>query len=236
MPQSNGLCASFVLMRDSNAPLEIEKLESCLQPNVLPGWEVQALACPPGRPPDVAEKMAAAKRAGVMCLLCPNHEGRWSVVVMKRTEDGTTHSGQLAFPGGAEEPADEGDLMQTALRECAEEVGVKVPPQRVLGVLSSVYIPPSDFFVQPYVAWSPKPLSFELQVEEVAEILVLPLDTLPLPQTPWPLQRMTVGRGTIRVPGWPCQGQVLWGATAMMMAELRAVCHLAGFGPSFASS
>lgn len=223
-------------MREMNAPIEIAKLESCLQPEALPGWNAQALACPPGRPSDVAEKMTQAKRAGVMCLLCPDSEGRWSVVLMKRTEDGTAHSGQLAFPGGAEDPEDCGNLKQTAIRECAEEVGVEVPEHRVLGALSSLYIPPSDFFVQPYVAWSPDPLEFVLQEEEVAEVLVLPLDALPSPSTPWPMQRIPVRGGMASVPGWPCGGHVLWGATAMMMAELREVCHLAGFGPSFASS
>lgn len=184
----------------------------------------------------MVEKMAQAKRAGVLCLLCPDGEGRWSVVLMKRTEDGTAHSGQLAFPGGAEDPEDSGNLMLTAIRECAEEVGVEVSELRVLGALSSLYIPPSEFFVQPYVAWSPDPLEFVLQEEEVAEVLVLPLDSFPSPSTPWPLQRISVRGVMARVPGWPCQGHVLWGATAMMMAELREVCHLAGFGPSFTSS
>ena len=118
-------------MRETNAPIEIAKLESRLRPGSLPGWKAQSLACPPGRPPDVVEKMAQAKRAGVMCLLCPDGEGRWSVVLMKRTEDGTAHSGQLAFPGGAEDPEDSGNLMLTAIRECAEEVGVEVPEKLV---------------------------------------------------------------------------------------------------------
>ena len=111
-----------------------------------------------------------------------------------------------------------------------------VPDHRVLGLLSSLYIPPSDFFVQPVVGWSAKPLEFVLQKEEVAEVLVLPMESLPAPFEAWPTQRVAVRGGFARVPGWLCEGQVLWGATAMMVAELRAVCELAGFGPSFVST
>ena len=223
-------------MADRNEPKEIVSLRAHLKRKALPGWEAQRLACPPGRPQDVEAKLALAKKAGVMCLLCPNDQRQWSVVLMRRTEDGTAHSGQLAFPGGAEDPEDEGDLMRTAIRECTEEVGVDVPEHRVLGLLSSLYIPPSDFFVQPVVGWSPQPLQFVLQEEEVADVLVLPLERFPAPFEPWPSQRVAVRGGVVRVPGWLCEGQVLWGATAMMMAELRAVCELAGFGPSFAST
>jgi 8-oxo-dGTP pyrophosphatase MutT (NUDIX family) len=158
------------------------------------------------------------------------------VVLMLRTKDGTPHSGQLAFPGGAEDPEDEGNLRVTAQRECWEEVGVKVPDSSVLGALSPLYIPPSDFWVQPYVAWSPEPPAFRIQEEEVAEVLVRPLRDFPTGQTPWPTHALAVRGGSIKVPGWLCGDHVLWGATAMMMAELLAVCEDAGFGPSFAST
>ena len=69
-------------------------------------------------------KDRAARRAGVVALLCPNVEGQWSLVFMRRTQDGSPHSGQLSFPGGAEEASDGTDLVRTALRECQEEVGV----------------------------------------------------------------------------------------------------------------
>lgn len=223
-------------MRDMNAPAEIGRLASRLESGELPGWSAQSLACPPGRPPDLASKMSTARRAGVMCLLCPNEHGEWCVVLMRRTVDGTPHSGQLAFPGGAEDPEDSGDLLETAKRECAEEVGVDVSSERMLGALSPLYIPPSDFWVQPYVSWSPTPLRFKIQVEEVAEVIVWPLHKLPEAFEPWPTQRVSVRGGFARVPGCPVQGGVLWGATAMMMSELRTVCSLSGFGPSFAEA
>ena len=153
---------------------------------------------------------------------------------MRRTLDGSPHSGQLAFPGGAEEPEDEGDLQRTALREFEEEVGVSLSSAQTLGPLSSLYIPPSDFLVQPFVAWSSGRLRFQIQEEEVAEVLTLPL--FQFPKGPWPLQEVSVRGGRMRVPGWPCGGQILWGATAMMLAELRLLCELANFDSSFVSS
>lgn len=236
MPQSNGLCVSFVCMTGTEEPKEITTLRATLLRGVLPGWEAQSLACPPGRPHDVATKVERARRAGVMCLLCPNPTGQWSVVLVKRTEDGTPHSGQLAFPGGAEDAEDGGDLTRTAVRECWEEIGIDVPDHRILGELSPLYIPPSDFFVQPVLSWSPDAPQFKLQEDEVAEVYSIPLGDLPQAQTEWPSQRVPVRGGTASVPGWPCQGQILWGATAMMMAEVIALCGLAGFGTSFAKS
>ena len=71
-----------------------------------------------------------------MCIICPNHESNWSVVLIQRTEDDSPHSGQLAFPGGAQDPEDLGDDLTTARRECLEEVGVNIPSSAILGPLS----------------------------------------------------------------------------------------------------
>jgi hypothetical protein len=86
------------------------------------------------------------------------------------------------------------------------------------------------------VAWSAQTPEFRLQEEEVADVLVKPLQDFPQSGTTWPSQPVPVRGGHIRVPGWNCGDHVLWGATAMMMAELLAVCEGAGFGPSFALS
>jgi 8-oxo-dGTP pyrophosphatase MutT (NUDIX family) len=219
-----------------NAPPEVNRLAQMLSTQDLPGWSAQQLACPPGRPPDVVSRIDQAKRAGVMCLLCPDKAQEWSVVLMLRTADGTAHSDQLAFPGGSEDPEDAGDLQATAQRECWEEVGVHVTDAAVLGALSPLYIPPSDFWVQPFVAWSAQTPEFRLQEEEVADVLVKPLQDFPQAGMRWPSLAVAVRGGRIHAPGWTCGEHVLWGATAMMMAELLAVCKGAGFGPSFAVS
>lgn len=203
-----------------HVPAPIEALHRAVT-SELPGWKAQALACPPGRPRDVQERLQGARKAGVLALICPTEDGRWGVVLMRRTEDGTPHSGQLSFPGGTEERGDGGDLCATARRECWEELGVPVDEAHVVGPLTSLYIPPSDFWVQPYVAWTDRLPEFALQADEVADAFVHPLDELPDPREVWPACEVVARNRTWNVPGWPCRGTVLWGATAMMLAELR---------------
>ena len=211
-----------------------QKLKEALEERSRAGWAGQALACPPGRPKDMPERLRTARKAGVVCLLCHDHKRDWTLAFMQRTLDDTPHSGQWAFPGGAEEPEDAGDLMRTALRECKEEIGLALSNAEVVGMLSPLYIPPSHFYVQPFVAVLGGVPEVVLQREEVARLCWVPLRDLPSPGQPWPLQNVKVSKGTFHVPGWPMDEGVLWGATAMMTAELLMACAAAGFGCSFA--
>ena len=199
----------------------------------LPGWSAQKLACPPGRLKEGMTEDLAARRAGVVALLCPNAQGQWSLVFMRRTQDGSSHSGQLSFPGGAEEASDWADLVRTALRECEEEVGVALDEAHLVGAMTPLYIPPSSFWVQPVLAVVDELPTFVKEPIEVAEILVIPLSGLPCAGETWPTQRFEGRRGTFMSPGWDVGGTVLWGATAMMTAEVLSLCDEAGFPPSF---
>lgn len=222
-------------MESRNLPTEIQRLSEVLNGPLLPGWRAQSLACPPGRPKDVVERIRDAKEAGVICLLCRDNSF-WSVVLMVRAKDNTAHSGQLAFPGGASEDKDGGNLKATAKREFEEEMGVVIKEDQILGALTSLYIPPSHFYVQPFVAWMDGLPEFELQREEVADVLLISLRDLPAPGVQWSNQVIHGIKGNFHVPGWPIGEHVLWGATAMMMAELLEACEAAGFGLSFARS
>ena len=153
---------------------------------------------------------------------------------MQRTIDNTPHSGQLSFPGGAEERGDHGDMLMTALREFQEEMGVSISRARVLGPLTPLYIPPSDFLVHPFLAWSQHQPEFVKQDEEVARIFCVPLNSLPVARAKWPDQKLANFNVSVKVPGWECGGEVLWGATAMIMSELIVLCDEAEFGLSFA--
>ena len=97
-----------------------------------------------------------------------------------------------------------------------------------MGRLSPIYIPPSHFFVQPVVACCDGLPNIRLQEEEVAAVMWVPLSKLPPPGKPWPNQSVRVRGGKVTVPGWQVERHVLWGATAMMMAELLEVCELQG--------
>ena len=149
MVQRNSPCVSFACMGEMNVQAQIAALSEVLTSRPLPGWPSQSLACPPGRPRDLEERVRDARQAGVVSLLCW-HNGQWQVLLMLRTRDNTPHSGQLAFPGGAAEALDGGDLTRTALRELEEEVGISLREDQIMGWLSPIYIPPSHFFVQPW--------------------------------------------------------------------------------------
>ena len=199
--QRKGPCASFVFMNDAR-PKEITALAQLLVSENLPGWKAQSLACPPGRSPDEQSQLRSARRAGVMCIICPNHESNWSVVLIQRTADDSPHSGQLAFPGGARDPEDLGDDLTTARRMLGRGRGEhsfichSCP-------LSPLYIPPSHFLVQPFVAWSWELLEFHPQAEEVAAVHLLPIWSLPGQESHGRFN-VSLRHGVMKAPGCPC--------------------------------
>lgn len=213
----------------------VQRLRGHMASHGLPGWAAQKLACPPGRPKEGMTEDRASRRAGVVALLCPDAQGQWSLVFMRRTQDGSPHSGQLSFPGGAEEASDGGDLIETAFRECEEEVGVALNRSHLVGVMTPLFIPPSAFWVQPVLAVVDELPHFIKEPTEVADILVTPLSTLPAAGEAWPTRRFEGRRTAFVSPGWDLGGTILWGATAMMTAEVLSLCNKAGFPPSFAS-
>jgi len=157
-----------------------------------------------------------ARRAGVLILLF-EREQELAIPLIRRTEDGSVHSGQVALPGGTFEPADE-DIVQTALRETAEEIGVKAATVEVLGRLSDLYIPPSNFLVSPVVGRIADPPDFEPDPHEVAHIIEASVSEL-LDE-----KRIKITeRFGFTVPYFDIQDEVIWGATAMILSELCAI-------------
>lgn len=157
-----------------------------------------------------------ARRAGVLILLFET-EMELCFPLIRRTEDGSVHSGQVALPGGTFEEADE-DIVQTALRETAEEIGVKAPAVEVLGRLSDLYIPPSNFLVSPVVGRIDHHPDFEPDPHEVAHIIEAPVSEL--------LDKSRIKiteRFGFTVPYYDIENEVIWGATAMILSELVTV-------------
>jgi 8-oxo-dGTP pyrophosphatase MutT (NUDIX family) len=152
-----------------------------------------------------------------LALLYPIEEQLYLVLILRPTYKGV-HSGQVAFPGGGFEEGD-GDLIQTALREAYEEVGVPANTVTVLGQLSPLYVFASNYLVFPTVAWAPAQPSFKIDPYEVAQLLEVPITALLDPANhqvePWALRDRLAD-----VPFYYVQGQKIWGATAMMLSEL----------------
>ncbi|MBC7235698.1 MAG: CoA pyrophosphatase, partial [Chloroflexi bacterium] len=160
--------------------------------------------------------------AAVLLLLYPQ-DGRLFFPLTKRTERVANHKGQISLPGGALEEGDR-TLWDTALREAYEEVGVDPGAVEYIGQLTPLYIPASHYTVTPFVGYAPfKPL-FVARAEEVAEIIEMPLDLLLDAEAKGKETRMMQGRLT-QVPYYAYRGHVIWGATAMILAELETLLH-----------
>jgi 8-oxo-dGTP pyrophosphatase MutT (NUDIX family) len=187
----------------------------------LPGIPAQLAMVPEPRPGHKAyfEVEDTCRKAGVLILLYPKG-GRLRVLLTRRTERVNHHRGQISLPGGEQHPGE--SIEATALRETSEELGLDLGAVRVLGKLTPLYIPPSNFCIYPIVASIPGPLEFEPQPEEVAEVLEPPIDHLADAAN---VRRETWNYGgqDHDVPFYDFEGHKIWGATAMVLAEFLAL-------------
>lgn len=167
-----------------------------------PGWW-------PGRVPETA------RPAGVLALLYPVEGEVWLPLTL-RAQDMESHRGQVSFPGGALEAGESAEA--GALREAEEEVGVPTGEIEVLGRLTPLYVPPSDFVVQPVVGAIASRPAFLPEPAEVEQVIETPLGGL----VERGVERRDRRDGRV-VLYFPVDGQVVWGATAMMLAELVAL-------------
>lgn len=199
----------------------IEKLRSRLA-GTLPGEAAQFRMAPMTRRRmgKGRGEAAALRHSAVLLYLFP-HQDDWRVVLMKRTEYDGAHSGQVSIPGGRLEPGE--DHLQAALREFQEETGVSVDDGQLLGSLSRLFIPTSNFLVDPFVAYATERPQFEpdpVEVEQLLEMLVSQL----ISDTSVRQGSVSLGNGVrVDTPYFDVQGHVVWGATAMILSELKAV-------------
>ncbi|SHG19926.1 NUDIX domain-containing protein [Salegentibacter echinorum] len=159
-------------------------------------------------------------KAGVMAVFYPNTFGNTSMVlILRRTYKGV-HSNQIGFPGGREEPEDE-NLQDTALRETEEEVGIPRDKIQVIRELTKLYIPPSNFWVQPYLGLLDHTPNLIKQESEVAQILEVDLDHF-LDHSNFVNEELSTSYSKkMLVPAFKLNNQIVWGATGMMLSEIR---------------
>lgn len=168
--------------------------------------------------------LSSVRKAAVMMLFYPKNEVTHLVLIVRNSYPGV-HSSQIAFPGGKVEEIDF-DLKQTALRETHEEIGIHPNDIHVIRDFSSIYIPSSNFLVYPFLGLSQTELIFNLQEEEVAGIIELPLSTLLDDSIIINKNLETSYSKLIEVPVFQIEEHSVWGATAMMLSELKDVLKI----------
>jgi len=191
----------------------------------LPGTAAQIRLSPeprfgwtPGHLPDTARPSAG------LVLLHPRNGRRHTVLTLRNSEL-NQHAGQLSLPGGAMEPGE--SPADAALREANEEIGLPIDAVEVVGQLTPLYIPVSGFALHPVVAVTDDPLSFDPDPGEVQQLYEIGLGQLGDSANRGEEQREHKGL-PYRVPFIRVADQKLWGATAMVFAELFAVLDALG--------
>lgn len=162
------------------------------------------------------EKPGQPRRGGVLVLLYPL-KGQLAFTLTRRTETVENHRGQISLPGGAWEQGE--TLAETAVREASEELGISMETAQLIGRLESLYIPPSDFEIHPFVACRPERPAFVPNPAEVAELLEVPLAAL-LDTGLHQVEDWVIRGYDVRVPFYHLQGHKVWGATAIVLSEL----------------
>jgi 8-oxo-dGTP pyrophosphatase MutT (NUDIX family) len=159
--------------------------------------------------------------AAVMMLFYPKKERTHLVLIVRNSYKGV-HSAQIAFPGGKYELEDE-NFAETALRETHEEVGIHPDKIEILKPFTELYIPPSNFMVHPFLGISKEELVFLPQPSEVAGIIELPLSTFLSDAIVVDTNLSTSYADSISIPAFKIEEHIVWGATAMMLSELKEV-------------
>lgn len=185
----------------------------------LPGHEAQLKMAPrpnEGRRPTMPET-EDVNIGGVFILLHEKKDNNYEVLLTLRSQDLPTHKGQLSFPGGRAD--NDESIIETALRELEEEVGIPPDKVNVLGRITSLYIPNSRNFVHPVVGFIQQKPPFKINPAEVSEAFFVDLDTLSGPkfrcEEDWVIRDRHY-----KVPYWDIHPSTpLWGATAMIMSE-----------------
>jgi len=204
---------------NSTLPVEIQVVQQRL--HSPPGRSIQAEFAPElsygrqfGPPPHHA-------RPSSVLIALFRRDGQWLTTLTRRNPRLKVHAGQVCFPGGAQDPGE--NATECAYREWVEELGPQTPGWQTIGELSPIYVFVSNHFVRPFVAFC-EPPSYEPNADEVEQVIEFPIEILFDPACRG--KHETHRWGTrFDSPHYHFNGELIWGATAVMLAELGAVAE-----------
>ncbi|MDT7830002.1 CoA pyrophosphatase [Pricia sp. S334] len=192
----------------------------------LPGEASHLKMVPDFRLKELRKARAAPKhpkKAGVMALFYPDAENTVRLLfILRKNHPKDIHANQIGFPGGRAEKGDV-DLSATALRETREEVGISSEKIEVLRGFTEIYIPPSNFEVKPFMGLHRTPTLFIPQVSEVAALIEVPLMDI-MDESNLRTENLSTSYARdVKVPAFRLNGYTVWGATGMMLNEMRTL-------------
>lgn len=186
----------------------------------LPGLIAHLQLAPDERKKDLANfSYPSSPKHGAVLILIFEEGNQLKILFILRSIYNGIHSGQISFPGGQKDSTDK-NLLQTALRETYEEIGISVKMNNILGSLSPIYIPPSNFLVTPFIGYLDKIPLLKPDFNEVQKVLKISLETLLESETMQVKEVMSRNNKTILAPCFYVNEVKIWGATAMILNEL----------------
>nr|WP_290665189.1 CoA pyrophosphatase [Ardenticatena sp.] len=198
----------------------IERLRTRLH-HPLPGLQAHLTMAPSSRatPDSLLVEGKTCRVAAVLVLLFPKNGHPHTLLTVRRGHL-SHHAGQVSFPGGRREDGE--TLAQTALREAQEEIGLSPDTVELIGALSPIYVPPSNFCVYPQVALATEAPHVLAESAEVQCVLFVPLAHFLSPRHVG-IERWNLHDAPVHVPLYYVEPYKVWGATAMILAELMMV-------------
>jgi len=193
----------------------IDRLKTRLS-EPLVGWEAQKRLMPEGRDKLRFPVLDELQPAAVLIALFPK-ENQWCFPLIQRSVDGFAHSGQIALPGGRKEGSE--NAIETALREAEEEVNLAQDQVEILGKISPLPIPVSQYIVQPIVGFLQEIPAFRPDPREVEKIFYVSLDELV--STTIQYETRFFQNREWEIPYFGIEGHKVWGATGMILSEFR---------------
>lgn len=202
-------------------PSLLDQLQQRLQ-QPLPGAEAHEplRATPTGLIKPKFDHSLPPKPGSVMILLYPDG-GQIKFPLTKRHEYLGAHGGQVSLPGGKAEPGE--TAIETALRETEEEIGVKAQQIKVVGELSQFFVMPSNFMVIPVIGFVEQRPVYQAQQSEVVRIIEGDISDLIRTDAIRTKEILAAKMYPMLAPHFEIEGEVVWGATAMMLNELRVI-------------